>query len=57
MEAIPNSPWPHPNFRYFGESVTDANGMYSFKMIKLGRSIGFPYNKGHTEYLAVRLKR
>ena len=34
--ADPNPAWLDPNFRYFGEFVTDANGMYSFKTIKPG---------------------
>ena len=34
--ADPNPAWMDPNFRYFGESVTDENGMYSFKTIKPG---------------------
>lgn len=32
----PNPAWLDPNFRYFGEFVTDENGMYSFKTIKPG---------------------
>ena len=35
--ADPNPAWLDPNFRYFGESVTDEDGMYSFKTIKPGR--------------------
>lgn len=34
--ADPNPAWLDPNFRYFGEYVTDENGMYSFKTIKPG---------------------
>ncbi len=34
--ADPNPAWLDPNFRYFGEFVTDENGMYSFKTIKPG---------------------
>jgi len=34
--ADPNPAWLDPNFRYFGESVTDGDGMYSFKTIKPG---------------------
>ncbi len=34
--ADPSPAWLDPNFRYFGESVTDENGMYSFKTIKPG---------------------
>lgn len=34
--ADPNPAWLDPNFRYFGESVTDEDGMYSFKTIKPG---------------------
>ena len=32
----PNPARMDPNFRYFGEFVTDENGMYSFKTIKPG---------------------
>lgn len=32
----PNPAWLDPNFRYFGEFITDDNGMYSFKTIKPG---------------------
>ena len=35
--ADPNPAWLDPNFRYFGEFVTDENGMYSFKTIKPGQ--------------------
>lgn len=31
-----NPAWLDPNFRYFGEVVTDENGVYSFKTIKPG---------------------
>lgn len=34
--ADPNPAWLDPNFRYFGESITDEDGMYSFKTIKPG---------------------
>ncbi len=34
--ADPSPAWLDPNFRYFGEFVTDENGMYSFKTIKPG---------------------
>lgn len=34
--ADPNPAWLDPNFRYFGEFITDENGMYSFKTIKPG---------------------
>lgn len=34
--ADPNPAWLDPNFRYFGEFVTDENGLYSFKTIKPG---------------------
>lgn len=34
--ADPNPAWLDPNFRYFGEYVTDEDGMYSFKTIKPG---------------------
>lgn len=34
--ADPNPAWLDPNFRYFGEFVTDANGDYTFKTIKPG---------------------
>ena len=32
----PNPAWLDPNFRYFGEFITDDDGMYSFKTIKPG---------------------
>ncbi len=34
--ADPNPARLDPNFRYFGEFLTDENGMYSFKTIKPG---------------------
>ena len=34
--ADPNPATLDPNFRYFGEFLTDENGMYSFKTIKPG---------------------
>lgn len=34
--ADPNPAWLDPNFRYFGEFVTDENGNYTFKTIKPG---------------------
>jgi len=34
--ADPSPAWLDPNFRYFGEFLTDEDGMYSFKTIKPG---------------------
>ncbi len=51
--ADPNPAWLDPNFRYFGEFVTDANGMYSFKTIKPGP---YPAGPGWTRPAHVHFK-
>ncbi len=51
--ADPSPAWLDPNFRYFGEFVTDENGMYSFKTIKPG---AYPVGSNWTRPAHVHFK-